>query len=276
MTSWGRMVESGRPDHMPKLWDLYAHLYDAVVGLAPYEELLHEVAELVDARPGLRVLDAGCGTGALADRLAERCPDLIYVGVDSSKAMLTRARARRAWPAGFAFVEGDLDAVLARDVDGFDRVASVNVIWALADPGATLARMTLALRPGGHMVHATPRLGFRADVIVWRHLRARRGWALARAVLGLPSLLVGGLLNLLLVAQSALRARGPGARRRFSEAGLVALLREGGAEPRLVRRCYAGQAHLLVAARAVDGSRHPESGGRAATGSRLPAARDER
>jgi SAM-dependent methyltransferase len=235
---------------MPKLWNLYAKVYDAITGLIPYREMVIEVADALDVAPGLRVLDAGCGTGALAERLAGICPDIEYVGVDLSASMLARARARRPWPPSFTFVEDDLDAVLAREPAGFDRVASVNVIWTLPNPRATLARMTAGLRPGGRMVHTTPRLSFRANAIIWRHFGAQKGWALVRAVLGLPVLLVAGFLNLLLVAQSMLRARAPGARRRWSEDGLLALLREAGADPRPVRPCYAGQGFLLVADRA--------------------------
>ena len=141
----------------------------------------------------------------------------------------------------------------SREAGGFDRVASVNVIWTLPNPRGSLARMTAGLRPGGHMVHTTPRLRFRADVIVWRHLRAQTGWALLRALLGLPILLVAGLLNLLLVARSALHGGAPRARRRWSEEGLLSLLREAGAEPSPVRPCYAGQGYLLVAGRAAAG-----------------------
>lgn len=235
---------------MPKLlWNLYALCYDAVTRLLPYQEMLDQVVDALEVAPGMRVLDAGCGTGVLAERLAKACPDIELVGVDHSSAMLARARARRAWPGSFTFVEQDIDRSLAADAAGFDRIASVNVIWTLPDPQATLALMTAGLRPGGRMVHTTPRFSFRAHVIVWRHLRGQKGWALARALLGLPVLLCAGLLNLLLVAQSALLARAPRARQRWHEDGLVALLREAGAEPRPVRPCYAGQGYLIVAER---------------------------
>ena len=214
---------------MPKLlWNLYALCYDAVTRLLPYQEMLDQVVEALEVAPGMRVLDAGCGTGVLAERLAMACPDIELVGVDHSSAMLARARARRAWPGSFTFVERDIDGSLAADAAGFDRIASVNVIWTLPDPQATLAHMTAGLRPGGRMVHTTPRFSFRAHVIVWRHLRGQKSWALA---------------------QSALLARAPRARQRWHEDGLVALLRDAGAEPRPVRPCYAGQGYLIVAER---------------------------
>jgi SAM-dependent methyltransferase len=245
------------------LWNIYAHCYDAISGLVPYQEMLDEVVAALELAPGMRVLDAGCGTGVLAERLATTCPDIELVGVDFSPSMLARARARRAWPASFTFVEGSIDDFLAGDAAKFDRIASVNVIWTLPDPRGTLAAMTAGLRPGGRMVHTTPRFSLRAQIIVWRHLRRQKGWALVRALLGLPVLLFVGLLNLSLVIQSAVLARAPQARKRWHRDGLIALLRDVGAEPRLVRPCYAEQGYLLVAERQEQGgnsTRLPVSG----------------
>jgi SAM-dependent methyltransferase len=243
---------------MPKfLWNMYAYCYDAITGLAPYQDMLDDVVEALEVAPGMRVLDAGCGTGVLAERLAVACPELEVVAVDLSPAMLKRARARRAWPASFSFVDGAIEDVLARDLRGFDRVASVNVIWALPDPQDTFAKMAGRLRPSGRMVHTTPRWRFRADVIVWRHFSKLRGRALARALLGLPKLLLAGLLNLLLVGQSLLLTRGSNAKRRWEADGLARLLGAAAVPPRLVKACYAGQGLLLVCEKAFPATPDP-------------------
>jgi SAM-dependent methyltransferase len=231
------------------LWNAYAQCYEAIAGLVPYQEMLDEVVTALDVKPGMHVLDAGCGLGVLAERLAKRCPDIQYLGVDLSSSMLARARKRQTWPSSFSFAEHDIDDLLAGRGPTFDRIASVNVIWTLPDPRATLGRMTAAMRPGGRMVHTTPRLAFRAYVVVWRHLRSQKGWRLLRAVLGLPILLFAGLLNLLLVIESMLRARGPRAKQRWQQEGLVELARSAGATPHPVQPCYAGQGLLLVAER---------------------------
>ena len=237
---------------MPKLlWNLYARCYDRITGLLPYQEMLDEVVAALDVRPGMRVLDAGCGTGALADRLATRHPDIELVAADLSPSMLKRARTRRAWPASFTFVEGNIDDVLASDERGFDGIASVNVIWTLPDPQRTFTGMTARLRDGGRMVHTTPSWDFRAHAIVWQHLRGHRGWARLRALGGLPVLALVGLLNLVLVAQSMLVARAPRASKRWHADGLAELLRAAGAPPKTTRPCYAGQNLLLVCEKEV-------------------------
>jgi SAM-dependent methyltransferase len=237
------------------LWNLYARCYDRITGLLPYQEMLDEVATALDLQPGMRVLDAGCGTGALAARLAERHLDVELVAADLSPAMLKRARRRRAWPASFKFVEGNIEDVLADDERGFDRIASVNVIWTLPDPQRTFALMSGRLRDGGRMVHTTPSWRLRAHAIVWRHLRGQRSWDLLRALLGLPVLALAGLLNLLLLAQSLIFACAPRASKRWHADGLADLFRAAGAPAREMRSCYAGQNVLLVCEKEESGAR---------------------
>ncbi|MEW2068156.1 class I SAM-dependent methyltransferase [Streptomyces sp. NPDC007346] len=101
--------------------------------------------------PAARVLDAGCGTGRIAIRLAElghRC-----TGVDIDPSML--AVARREAPTQ-EWLLGDLARMDAPGADGaFDlTIAAGNVIPLLA-PGTeetVVGRLAAALRPGGLLV----------------------------------------------------------------------------------------------------------------------------
>ena len=241
---------------MPRLlWNLYALCYDRIVALLPYQDMLDDVVAALDLSPGMRVLDAGCGTGPLAERIADKHQDIELVAVDLSPTMLKRARARRVWPASFKFVEGNIDDVLAGDERGYDRISSVNLIWTLPDPERTFALMTAHLHEGGRMVHTTPRWRLRALSIVWRHVYGQRGWRRLRALLGLPILALAGLINLILVAQSMVLARAPRASRRWHRDGLAEILRAAGAPPRVVRSCYAGQNLLLVCEKEESGTR---------------------
>jgi SAM-dependent methyltransferase len=110
--------------------------------------------------PGSRVLDAGCGTGRVAIRLAEL--GYACVGVDSDPPMLAEARS----------VAPDLDWVLAdlasADVGrDFDLVVAAGNVIPFLTPGTgpgVLARLAAHLRPGGLLV-----CGFGLD---GRHLPA--------------------------------------------------------------------------------------------------------
>ena len=58
---------------------------------APFFDLL----ALVDIRPGLKVIDLGCGTGELTCQLADALPDSDVTGIDSSAQMLEKAVPRK-------------------------------------------------------------------------------------------------------------------------------------------------------------------------------------
>ena len=102
-------------------------------------------AVLDAARPG-RALDAACGTGRHARRLADRGHRV--VGVDGSPEMLARAQAQV--PEGH-FSQGDLRD-LPLPSDAFDLVVcslAFDHVAELAQPVAELARV---LRPSGRLV----------------------------------------------------------------------------------------------------------------------------
>ena len=68
---------------------------------APFFDLL----ALVEIRSNLRVVDLGCGTGELTRQLAEALPNSDVTGIDSSAAMLEKARAFST--ARLRFEQGD-------------------------------------------------------------------------------------------------------------------------------------------------------------------------
>ena len=229
---------------MAALWNLYAACYDLVAGLAPYRDMLDEVVAALDLRPGMRVLDAGCGTGALEARLVERHPDVEVVAIDASPAMLARAR-QRSWSVSPHFVAGDIDDFLAKEKRPFDRVVSVNLIWALDNPRRTIEHMADCLAQGGRMVHTTPRWRFRFDRLIVLHLRRTRGVrGLLRALLLLPALAVAGLLNLALVLWVLSRTWRD--RSRWQADGLARLFARPGWGPVAIRPTYAGQGFLVT------------------------------
>jgi SAM-dependent methyltransferase len=113
---------------------------------------------LLGARPGDRVADLGCGTGA---SLVQVAPDLggggVAVGVDASAAALARtadalAPTVAAGAAWVLLVQSDLkDPLPFRDA-AFDRVLSQNVLEFVPDPVRLAAEAGRVLRPGGRLV----------------------------------------------------------------------------------------------------------------------------
>src|SRR5258706_10018706 len=55
---------------------------------------VRETMARLTLRPGERVLEVGCGTGALLEQILKACPDCRLAGIDPVPEMLTIARPR--------------------------------------------------------------------------------------------------------------------------------------------------------------------------------------
>ena len=102
--------------------------------------------------PPARVLDAGCGTGRVAIRLAELGYDC--AGVDLDASMLAEARTRAPRLSWVAADLGDLD-LLAAGHRPFDLVVAAGNVVPLVAPGAeprVMARLAAHLGEGGLLV----------------------------------------------------------------------------------------------------------------------------
>ncbi len=102
--------------------------------------------------PGADVLDLGCGTGAVLERLLALGAGVgTYTGVDLSPAMLARGRAKFGQVAGTRFEPLDL-RVEPLPEGPFDLVVSAWALEHLPEPGTIVAAALARLRPGGRLV----------------------------------------------------------------------------------------------------------------------------
>jgi len=110
------------------------------------------VRAALDAEPGDRVLDVGCGPGFYVTELLETVgPDGSVVGVDSSPDMLAVAAKRADRHDNVEFHEGEATS-LPVDEASFDRALSVQVLEYVDDVPAALAELRRVLRSGGRLV----------------------------------------------------------------------------------------------------------------------------
>lgn len=100
-------------------------------------------------RPGLRVLDCGCGPGTIAIGLAELIAPGSVIGVDISELEVGRARAgaQRLGVVNAEFVVADVTALKFADAS-FDAILFHGVLCHLKDPSRALAEALRVARPG--------------------------------------------------------------------------------------------------------------------------------
>ncbi|WP_277209370.1 class I SAM-dependent methyltransferase [Isoptericola croceus] len=120
--------------------------------LAPRARLRWDVVRRALPRRRARVLEVGCGQGAVGARIAAR-HDYTAVELDETTWAVAVARVGRAAP-GARVLRGDLSA-LGED-ERFDVVCAFEVIEHLDDDVAALAEWVARVRPGGELLLSTP------------------------------------------------------------------------------------------------------------------------
>jgi SAM-dependent methyltransferase len=125
-------------------FNVSADSYDGFMGRYS-RPLAAQTADLADIRQGQRVLDVGCGPGALTAELVGRLGPDAVAAVDPSEQFVAAVRERlpgvavsRAAAEALPFGDGEFDAALAQLVVHF-----------MADPPAGLREMRRVTKPGG-------------------------------------------------------------------------------------------------------------------------------
>ncbi|MEE6178501.1 class I SAM-dependent methyltransferase [Mycobacterium sp. 050134] len=115
-----------------------------------YNDYTEHALRLAGLRPGMRVLDIGCGPGDvsfIAARLVG--PAGSVLGVDAAPAMIELARARAAEQGlgAVQFTQAVVDAITLDEP--VDAVIGRLILMHLPDPAATLRHLSSLVRPGG-------------------------------------------------------------------------------------------------------------------------------
>ena len=107
--------------------------------------------ELLQLKLGMTVLDAGCGLGDDAFRIAELImPDGKVIGLDSSAAMIEKARSRELFSAQLPvqFQTGDVKALPFSD-NSFARCRIDRVLQHIPQPERAISELIRVLEPDG-------------------------------------------------------------------------------------------------------------------------------
>jgi SAM-dependent methyltransferase len=121
--------------------------------------------DLLDLRPGMTVLDLGCGEGRHAFEAYRRGGKVVAVDwgqseVETTKQWLGAIAAEGEAPVGahYEVVRGDLTALPVPDAS-VDRVIASEVLEHIPEDATAFAEIARVLKPGGRMAVTVPRYG---------------------------------------------------------------------------------------------------------------------
>jgi trans-aconitate 2-methyltransferase len=111
-----------------------------------------DLMALVRPRPGMRVVDLGCGTGELTRRLHEGLAASETIGLDSSPTMLARSEAVAGGGLSFRLQE----IATLEPTERYDLVFSNAALQWVPDHVDLLARLTALVADGGQLAFQVP------------------------------------------------------------------------------------------------------------------------
>lgn len=165
-------------------YDWFSSFYDSSLEKL-YRDARASALTALDVRPGMRVLDLPCGTGASFDGLVPAVGDGRVVGADLSKGMLRKAAGRVA-KHGWTQVDtlqADVQALDVGMIPGgpVDRLHVFLGMSTFPDPDAAFERLWACLKPGGRAVVVdvfSEKLTFQGRMVNWiaRADIRRRSW----------------------------------------------------------------------------------------------------
>lgn len=116
------------------------------------------LAQLPDDLRGARVLDAGCGTGAMTAELAARGADVVAVDLSPALVRIAGDRLEARHRDRVRFLAGDM---LAEDLGRFDHVVAMDSLIYYSAPDIAAALTRLGARTSGSVVFTVaPRTPF--------------------------------------------------------------------------------------------------------------------
>ncbi len=140
-----------------ELFERWAPWYDTFFPSVFYRAVHQRLVESIQIPAIATVLDIGCGTGRLLQRLATEKPDLTGVGVDLSPQMIHQAQQLNARLPQLTFIEGRSDR-LPLPANHFDLAFCCISFLHYPEPLAVLGEVERVLKPGGifHLVDYLP------------------------------------------------------------------------------------------------------------------------
>ncbi len=164
-------------------WRRFAQVYDEVLNVLPYRNLLRELVMRSQIKDNMRLVDACCGTGNLLLALNSEDVKCEVTGIDYSGDMLAKAGPKvQSYKGTAKIVKADLDDdVKTWALDGkYDRFIFNNSLCLLQEPSQVLKKMATVAADGAVLIASTPRPNPNINELLEDHLKLSENAGISR------------------------------------------------------------------------------------------------
>lgn len=131
-----------------KFFDLWAPNYDCLLTTVFYQAIHKRLLEYVELPEQPNVLDLGCATGRLLNRLAGQFPELLGTGLDLSAQMLRQAQQFNQHGVRLTYQQGNAESLPFADSQ-FDTVFNTLSFLHYPHPQQVFLEVSRVLCPRG-------------------------------------------------------------------------------------------------------------------------------
>jgi len=215
---------------------------------------LEELDNVLEIKEGDHILDAGCGTGFMIEKIVKENVGrrISVVGLDSSKGMLERARKKFKNYSNVKLQVADLNKHLEFPDNSFDKVICSNTLYALENPQKVIAEFYRVLKLGAVVVITNPKPDAQMKKLAQEQLRTmtkltpfyNKIYHILRAILLLPIIFAVTVINKIILKKGK-----KGEYQFLDNQHFRSILQEVGFKSVYISSCYADQNWLVKAAK---------------------------
>lgn len=243
LLSYFRLFFGGKTLSVDWFWDWYAEKYDVLEYFSPYTSLLSQLTEQTNSHTEaqIRVLEIGCGTGNIAKSLSAR-KNISYLGIDSSKKMIQKAKKKLSKNSNFNFLTQDAEAALPNIEQQFDIVIINNVLYAIEFHEKIISEIPRLLSQNSKVIISEPERGSSISHLLRGHFKKDKIKALLNVLGHLPSFVFVLVANIMILEIEHIKKKNF-----FSKSELTTILETNGFKIEHLGSSYENQNILLVA-----------------------------
>jgi ubiquinone/menaquinone biosynthesis C-methylase UbiE len=131
-----------------QIFDRWSSSYDWTFPSFIYQAIHKRLIETIELPQNANVLDLGCGTGQLFNRLGKQYPQITGTGLDLSSKMIQIARQKNQHRPRFIYIEGNAEKLPFAEGQ-FDTVFNTISFLHYPHPEQVLSEVKRVLTPGG-------------------------------------------------------------------------------------------------------------------------------